>query len=110
MFKATDENRSEHDPMHWKSAVKYSPFYNKIKQHDYVNQWHRWAEYTTPDMLEDLAPFLIIGLTLECLESLNDGRSAGDEYEELAGKHRDAFESLAWTESRFAFLFLCRAG
>ncbi len=53
MFKATDENRSEHDTMHWKSAVKYSPFYNKIKQHDYVNMWHRWAEYTTPDMLED---------------------------------------------------------
>lgn len=53
MFSETTENRSEQDPMHWKSAVKYSPFYNKIKEHDYVNKWHRWAEYTTPDMLED---------------------------------------------------------
>ncbi len=40
-------------PDHWRSAVKYSPFYNKIKEHDYVNKWHRWAEYTTADMLED---------------------------------------------------------
>jgi aminomethyltransferase len=40
-------------PDHWRSAVKYSPFYNKIKEHDYLNKWHRWAEYTTADMLED---------------------------------------------------------
>lgn len=44
---------SELKPDHWRSAVKYSPFYNKIREHDYVNQWHRWAEYTTATVLED---------------------------------------------------------
>lgn len=44
---------SEINKEHWRSAVKYSPFYNKIKEHDYVNEWHRWAEYTTATVLED---------------------------------------------------------
>jgi len=44
---------SQLKPDHWRSAVKYSPFYNKIKEHDYVNEWHRWAEYTTATVLED---------------------------------------------------------
>lgn len=44
---------SELKPDHWRSAVKYSPFYNKIKEHDYVNEWHRWQEYTTATVLED---------------------------------------------------------
>jgi aminomethyltransferase len=39
---------------HYKVAVKKTPFYNKIKALDFVNQWHRWQEYTVPDVLENV--------------------------------------------------------
>lgn len=41
------------DRDHWRSAVKFSPFYNKLKEHDMVNIWHRWAGYTVPTVLEN---------------------------------------------------------
>lgn len=39
---------------HYKVAVKKTPFYNKQKEVDFVNTWHRWQEYTVPDVLEDV--------------------------------------------------------
>ena len=39
---------------HFKVAVKTTPFYKKQKELDFVNQWHRWQEYTVPDVLNDV--------------------------------------------------------
>ena len=39
---------------HFKVAVKTTPFYKKQKELDFVNTWHRWQEYTVPDLLEDV--------------------------------------------------------
>jgi aminomethyltransferase len=39
---------------HFHSAVRTTPFYNKQKEMDYVNQWHRWKGYTVPDVLENV--------------------------------------------------------
>lgn len=42
------------DQDHFKVAVKTTPFYNKQKELDFVNTWHRWQEYTVPDVLENV--------------------------------------------------------
>ena len=39
---------------HFKVAVTTTPFYNKQKALDFVNQWHRWQEYTVPDVLNNV--------------------------------------------------------
>ncbi len=42
------------DKAHYKVAVKETPFYNKQKALDFVNTWHRWKEYTVPDVLKNV--------------------------------------------------------
>jgi len=39
---------------HFKEGVKTTPFYAKQKEWDKVNTWHRWKEYTVPDLLENV--------------------------------------------------------
>lgn len=39
---------------HFHSAVKKTPFYEKIKAHDLINTWHRWGEYTVPSCLDNV--------------------------------------------------------
>ena len=39
---------------HFRVAVKTTPFYKKQKELDFINKWHRWQEYTVPDMLENV--------------------------------------------------------
>ncbi len=36
----------------YRSAVKRTAFYKKMKEHDRVNEWHRWKDYTVPTVLE----------------------------------------------------------
>lgn len=37
---------------HYKMGTRTSPFYPRQKQLDRVNKWHRWADYTVPDVLD----------------------------------------------------------
>jgi aminomethyltransferase len=39
---------------HFHSAVRTTPFYEKQKALDFVNQWHRWQGYTVPNVLENV--------------------------------------------------------
>jgi len=39
---------------HFKEGVKTTPFYAKQKEWDKVNTWHRWKEYTVPDVLDNV--------------------------------------------------------
>lgn len=40
---------------HYLKGYKKTPFYGRMKAHDRVNKWHRWADYTVPDYLESVA-------------------------------------------------------
>ena len=40
---------------HYLQTIKKTPFYNRQKEWDKVNQWHRWGEYTVCDVFESIA-------------------------------------------------------
>ncbi|NND01138.1 MAG: aminomethyl transferase family protein [Gammaproteobacteria bacterium] len=42
------------DREHFRVAVKTTPFYQRQKAVDLVNLWHRWQEYTVPDVLNNV--------------------------------------------------------
>ncbi|WND02934.1 aminomethyltransferase family protein [Temperatibacter marinus] len=40
---------------HYKEGARKTPFYDRQKEWDRVNKWHRWADYTVPDYLESVS-------------------------------------------------------